>query len=77
MASHLLGKGDISGITLEYLNSDSVENHFCQQRDTINGLKTNLVAQYLTYDNAICLGQTSVSLKDNSSSKALTFNVTT
>ena len=64
MASRLLGKGDTSSITLEYLNSEIVENHFCQQRGTCNGLNTNPpLAQYVTSNTAICLGQTSVSSK--------------
>ena len=78
MASRLLDKGEIPSITPAYLNSDIVENHFCQQRGTCNGLNTNpTLAQYGTSNTAICLGQTSVSSKGNSSTKALPFNATT
>ena len=77
MASRLLGKGEISSITLEYLNSDIVENHFCQQRGTGNGLNTNpTFAQYVTSNTAICQKQTSVSSKGNSSTNVLPFNAT-
>ena len=78
MASRLLGKGEISSITFEYLKSDIVENHFCQERGTSNGLNTNpTLAQYVTSNTAICLGQTSVSSKGNSSINALPLNAIT
>ena len=43
MTSHLLGKGDICSITPAFINSDIVENHFCQQRGTCNGLNKILL----------------------------------
>ena len=78
MASRLLGKGEISSITVEYLNSDIVENHFCQQWGTCNGLNTNpTLAQYGTSNTATCQEQTSVSSKGNSSTNVLPLNATT
>ena len=72
----LLGRGD--SITPAYVNSDVVENHFCQQRGICNGLNTNpTLAQYGPSNTSICLSQTSVSSKRNASTKALNFRATT
>lgn len=72
----LVGQGD--SITPAYVNSDVVENHFCQQRGTCNGLNTNpTLAQYGPSNTSICLSQTSVSSKSNASTKALNFKATT
>ena len=72
----LLGRGD--SITPAYVNSDVVENHFCQQRGICNGLNTNpTLAQYGPSNTSICLSQTSVSSKRNASTKALNFKATT
>ena len=50
-----------------YLNSDLVENFFCQQRGIRNGLNTNpTLAQYGPSKTAIILGQQSISNKANS-----------
>ena len=50
-----------------YLNSDLVENLFCQQRGIRNGLNTNpTLLQYGPSNIAIILGQCSVSNKSNS-----------
>lgn len=39
--------GAINSITPAYFNADVIENHFCQQRGTCNGLNTNsTLAQY-------------------------------
>lgn len=76
MCSSLLGTGN--SITPAYLNSDIVENHFCQQRGTCNGLNTNpTLAQYGPSNTSICLGQVSVSSKSNSTTKASFFSATT
>ena len=53
-------------ITPGLINSDIVENIFCQQRATYNGGNTNPTAQqYKTTLNSIILGQDSVSSKGN------------
>jgi hypothetical protein len=50
-----------------FMNSDLVENFFCQQRGIRNGLNTNpTLAQYGPSNNAIILSQNSVSNKGNS-----------
>lgn len=50
-----------------YLNSDLIENFFCQQRGIRNGLNTNpTLAQYGPSKTAIILGQHSISNKANS-----------
>lgn len=54
-------------ITPGWLNSDLVENFFCQQRGIRNGCNTNpTLSQYGPAVNAICFGQTTVSNKSNS-----------
>jgi hypothetical protein len=62
-----------------YVNSDLVENFFCQQRGLRNGMCTNpTIAQYGPGVNAIVLGTTSVSRKSNTGgAKAQHSNVTT
>ncbi|XP_045156281.2 uncharacterized protein LOC123522863 isoform X2 [Mercenaria mercenaria] len=48
------------------INSDAVENHFCQERSTYNGANTNPNAlQYRNNLNSIILGQNIVSHKCN------------
>ena len=70
-----------SGIVIVpgYLNSDLVENMFCQQRGILNGANTNpTLQQYGPGINAIVLGQVSVSRKANTGGRhAKTFNATT
>lgn len=49
-----------------YLNSDLIENFFCQQRGIHHGCNTNpTINQYGPAVNAICLGQTNMSNKSN------------
>ena len=51
------------------INSDPIENIFCQQRGKFNGNNTNPTAlQYKRNMNSVILGQTSVSKKSNASS---------
>lgn len=53
-----------------HINSDPVENHFCQQRRVCNGNMTNpTYATYQKSSNSIILGQTSVSKKSNAGGK--------
>lgn len=55
-----------ASITPALINSDVVENHFCQQRSTYNGPNSNPNAlQYRNNQNAIILGQNIVSHKSN------------
>ena len=76
MCEDLLGKRN--SITPAFINSDVIENHFCQQRGTCNGLNTNpTLAQYGPSNTSICLSQTSVSAKSNSGVKAENFRATT
>lgn len=76
MYNGLLGKGD--SITPAFINSDVVENHFCQQRGTCNGLNTNpTLAQYGPSNTSICLSQSSASAKNNSGVKAENYKATT
>ena len=76
LCNDLLGKGD--SITPAFMNSDVVENHFCQQRGTCNGLNTNpTLAQYGPSNTSICLSQRSISSKSNSGVKAENFKATT
>ena len=64
-------------ITPGYINSDLVENFFCQQRGIRNGLNSNpTLAQYGPAQNAIILGQNSVSNKANSGTAAQVYNAT-
>ena len=52
------------------INSDPVENHFCQKRRVYNGNMTNpIYATYQKSNNSIILGQTSVSKKSNAGEK--------
>lgn len=59
--------GDRSAyITPSLINSDVVENHFCEQRATYNGANTNPNAlQYRRNLNSIILGQSIISNKAN------------
>lgn len=51
------------------INSDPIENIFCQQRGKFNGNNTNPTAlQYKRNMNSVILGQNSISKKSNSSS---------
>lgn len=60
------------------INSDLIENHFCQQRGICNGQNTNpTIKQYGPSNNAIILGQCTVSTKRNSTTKATFFKATT
>ena len=53
------------------LNSDAVENFFCQQRGVRNGLNTNPnYASYSKSTNAIILTQTAISKKSNTSGQS-------
>jgi hypothetical protein len=62
-------------ITPGYMNSDLVENYFCQQRGIRNGLNSNpTLAQYGPAQNAIILGQNSISNKANSGTAAQFYN---
>lgn len=76
MCDRLLTNGD--HIKPGYFNSDIVENFFCQQRGIKHGCNTNpTVLQYGPAVNAICLGQTTVSRKSNSSTSARFFKAST
>lgn len=69
-----------SGNTINpgYMNSDIVENLFCQQRGIRNGLNTNpTLSQYGPANTAIILGQATVSNKSNSCDSASYFKATT
>lgn len=71
-----LGKGN--SITPAFFNSDLIENHFCQQRGVCNGQNTNpTIKQYGPSNNAIILGQCTVSAKRNSTTKAAYYKATT
>ena len=60
-------------ITPSLINSDVVENHFCQQRATYNGANTNPNAlQYRRNLNSIILGQNIVSNKANAGKSSVT-----
>ena len=53
-----------------YVNSDAIENIFCQVRDVLNGLNTNpTYSQYSKTMNSIILGQHSTSRKANTGGK--------
>lgn len=70
--------GNGSSVNPGFLNSDLIENHFCQQRGIRNGLTTNpTLAQFGPAQTAICLGQTSVSSKCNSGTRATFYKATT
>ena len=76
MVSTLVPKG--IAIRPGYLNSDVIENFFCQQRGTQHGANTNpTLAQYGPAVNAIVLGQSTVSRKANSGVKASHYHATT
>ena len=76
LCDRVLADGDL--IKPGYFNSDIVENFFCQQRGIRHGSNTNpTVLQYGPAVNAICLGQTTVSRKSNSSTSAHYFKATT
>ena len=60
-------------LTPSLINSDVVENHFCQQRATYNGANTNPNAlQYRRNLNSIILGQNIVSNKANAGKSSIT-----
>lgn len=60
-----------------YINSDIVENFFCQQRGIRNGLNTNpTLSQYGPANTAIILGQSTVSNRSNSGNSATYFTAT-
>ena len=76
MCDRVLKDGD--HIKPGYYNSDIVENFFCQERGIKHGCNCNpTVMQYGPAVNAICLGQTTVSRKNNSSTPAGFFNAKT
>lgn len=76
MCKSVLGEGN--SITPAFINSDIVENHFCQQRGICNGLNTNpSLAQYGPSNTSICLSQSTVSSKSNSGVKAENYKATT
>ena len=58
-----------------FINSDVVENFFCQQRGISHGLNTNpTMSQYGPAINSIILGQRTVSRKSNAAeSQAASF----
>ncbi|XP_014663462.1 PREDICTED: uncharacterized protein LOC106806123, partial [Priapulus caudatus] len=59
---------DTISLTPGYINSDIVENFFCQQRGLCNGMATNsTISQYEPAVNAIILGQSTISKKGNTS----------
>ncbi|CAC5364212.1 unnamed protein product [Mytilus coruscus] len=71
-----LGKGN--SISPAFLNPDLIENHFCQKRGICNGQNTNLtIKQYGPSNNAIILGQCTMSTKRNSTIEATLFKATT
>lgn len=60
-----------------FINSDPVENFFCQQRGIRNGLATNpKVSQYGAGVNAIIIGQQAVSRKSNTGDRTITYKGT-
>ena len=66
LCSMVLSGWEGAFITPSLINSDVVENHFCQQRATYNGANTNPNAlQYRRNLNSIILGQNIVSNKAN------------
>ena len=76
MCGRIFADGD--HISPGYFNSGIVENFFCQERGTKHGCNTNpTVLQYGPAVNAICLGQTTVSRKNNSSTAASFFKAET
>jgi hypothetical protein len=76
-----LGQQSIShsnSINPGYINSDIIENNFCQLRGIYNGLNTNpTLAQIGPSQTAVCLGQTTLSSKCNSGGSASYFKATT
>jgi hypothetical protein len=61
-----------------FINSDIVENLFCQQRGMCNGANTNpTLAQFGPSNTSITLGQKTISSKCNSGNTALHFTATT
>ncbi|XP_053381363.1 uncharacterized protein LOC128549115 [Mercenaria mercenaria] len=68
----VLACNDSAYVTPSIINSDIVENHFCQQRSTYNGANTNPSAlQYRKNQNAIILGQNIISKKCNAGTATL------
>jgi hypothetical protein len=54
------------------INSDIVENHFCQQRSTFNGANSNPTAlQYRSNLNSIIISQNLVSQKANAGKSSI------
>lgn len=61
-----------------YINSDIIENNFCQLRGIHNGLNTNpTLSQIGPSETAVCLGQRTLSSKCNSGESASYFKATT
>ena len=61
-------------ITPDLINSDIIENLFCQQRGLCNGLNTNpTLLPYGPGINSVILSQCTISTKSNSGSKAKFF----
>ncbi|KAH3739898.1 hypothetical protein DPMN_046588 [Dreissena polymorpha] len=61
-----MGLDVTSVITPGLINSDVIENVFCQQRSTYNGTNANPnVVQYKKTINSITVGQTTISHKSN------------
>lgn len=67
LCSVLLGRIDLDIlITPALINSDIVENIFCQQRSTYNGANSNPNAlQYQQTLNGVILGQSTISKKQS------------
>ena len=62
----VLSNSKTAFVTPALINSDVIENHFCQHRATYNGANTNPTAlQYRRNINAIILGQDIISNKAN------------
>ena len=73
LCSMVLSGWEGAYITRSLINSDVVENHFCQQRDTYNGANTKYNAlQYRRNLNSIILGQNIVSNKANAGKSSVT-----
>ena len=73
LTKHRLTLSPGSSVVPGRMNSDSIENHFCQQRGIFNGNNTN--PSYKTFSetqNSIILMQPLVSKKGNSSTKTPT-----
>ncbi|CAC5362859.1 unnamed protein product [Mytilus coruscus] len=70
--------GNGNGMNPGYINSDIIENNFCQLRGIRNSLNTNpTLAQIGPSQTAVCLGQTTLSSKCNTGGSASYFKATT